>query len=59
MKLILIKIVLFIFTFFMLACLGIGFYGHDVLIESIGILLFFCIVLLGLEYKNMLSNPFG
>jgi len=43
----------------MLACLGIGFYGHDVLIESIGILLFFCIVLLGLEYKNMLSNPFG
>jgi len=59
MKLILIKIVLFIFTFFMLACLGIGFYSHDVLIEMIGILLFFCIVLLGLEYKKMLSNPFG
>jgi len=43
----------------MLACLGIGFYSHDVLIQSIGILLVFCIILLALEYKNMLSNPFG
>jgi hypothetical protein len=42
----------------MLACLGLGIYSQDLLITAIGILLIFCIMLLVLEYKNMLSNPF-
>ncbi len=58
MKRLLIKIALFIFTILMLACLGLGIYSQDLLITAIGILLIFCIILLVLEYKNMLSNPF-
>lgn len=58
MKRLLIKIALFIFTILMLACLGLGIYSQDLLITAIGILLIFCIMLLVLEYKNMLSNPF-
>jgi len=57
-KRLLIKIALFIFTILMLACLGLGIYSQDLLITAIGILLIFCIILLVLEYKNMLSNPF-
>lgn len=58
MKRLLIKIALLIFTILMLACLGLGIYSQDLLITAIGILLIFCIILLVLEYKNMLSNPF-
>ncbi|OTG64518.1 hypothetical protein B9T29_00625 [Acinetobacter sp. ANC 3903] len=58
MKRLLIKIALFIFTILMLACLGLGIYSQDLLITAIGILLIFCIILLSLEYKKMLSNPF-
>jgi hypothetical protein len=57
-KRLLIKIALLIFTILMLACLGLGIYSQDLLITAIGILLIFCIILLVLEYKNMLSNPF-
>lgn len=58
MKRLLIKIALLIFTILMLACLGLGIYSQDLLITAISILLIFCIILLVLEYKNMLSNPF-
>lgn len=58
MKLLFTKITLFIFTILMLVCLGLGIYSHDMLITAIGILLIFFIILLGLEYRKMLSNPF-
>ncbi len=58
MKRLFTKITLFILTILMLACLGLGIYSQDLLITAIGILLIFCIILLVLEYKNMLSNPF-
>jgi hypothetical protein len=59
MILLVIKIILLIFSLLTCICLGFGFYSHDMFIEAIGILLILCIILLGLEYKKMLSNPFG
>ncbi|OAL79931.1 hypothetical protein AY606_04615 [Acinetobacter sp. SFB] len=59
MKLGFAKAALFIFSLMAFLCLSLGFSRHDLSIMALGILLVFCIIVSGLEYKKLNSNPFA